>query len=83
MPGVPRQSRRRWSEAFKRWVVAEAFHAGVSVASVARRYDFNAEALHRGPAQGRAVGVMLVCSTSAVGKNSPSAACLSHVRSRA
>lgn len=40
-----RQSRRSWSAAFKRRVVAEASAPGVSVASVARRYDLNANQL--------------------------------------
>ena len=36
------RSRRRWSVEFKRRVVSEASAPGVSVASVARRYDLNA-----------------------------------------
>jgi transposase len=59
MSGEPRRSRRRWSEAFKRRVVAEAAEPGVSVASVARRHDLNANLLfnwrHRyGPCPGAA-----------------------------
>lgn len=38
----PPQPRRRWSVEFKRRVVSEASAPGVSVASVARRYDLNA-----------------------------------------
>ena len=45
MSGEPRRSRRRWSEAFKRRAVAEAAEPGVSVASVARRHDLNANLL--------------------------------------
>jgi transposase len=45
MSGEPRRSRRRWGEAFKRRVVAEAAEPGVSVASVARRHDLNANLL--------------------------------------
>jgi len=40
-----RRSRRRWSEEFKRRVVAEAAVPGVSAAAVARRYDLNANLL--------------------------------------
>jgi transposase len=40
-----RRSRRRWSEEFKRRVVAEAAAPGVSAAAVARRYDLNANLL--------------------------------------
>ena len=42
MSGSAKKPRRRWSEAFKRRVVAEASAPGVSVALVARRYDLNA-----------------------------------------
>ncbi len=42
MSEKPGQSRRSWSVEFKRRVVAEASAPGVSVASVARRYDLNA-----------------------------------------
>jgi transposase len=57
MSGEPRRTRRRWSEAFKRRVVAEAAVPGVSVASVARRHDLNANLLFNwrrryGPALG-------------------------------
>jgi transposase len=41
MSDKPRRKRRRWSEDFKRRVVAEASQAGVSAASVARRYELN------------------------------------------
>ncbi len=42
MSGMPPGTRRRWSVAFKRQVVAESSAPGVSVAAVARRYDLNA-----------------------------------------
>ncbi len=42
MSEKPGQSRRSWSVEFKRRVVAEAAEPCVSVASVARRYDLNA-----------------------------------------
>jgi len=37
-----RRTRRKWSEDFKRRVVAEASRPGVSAASVARRFELNA-----------------------------------------
>jgi transposase len=45
MTGKARRSRRRWSEDFKRRVVAEAAAPGVSAAAIARRYDLNANLL--------------------------------------
>lgn len=39
MASRPRISRQRWSEAFKKRVVAEASQPGVTVAQIARRYD--------------------------------------------
>ena len=45
MTGKARRSRRRWSEEFKRRVVAEAAAPGMSAAAVARRYDLNANLL--------------------------------------
>jgi len=35
-------TRRRWSETFKKRVVAEASEPGVTVAQIARRYDLDA-----------------------------------------
>jgi len=42
MPESSRVKRRQWREEFKRQIVAEASAPGVSVASVARRYELNA-----------------------------------------
>jgi transposase len=41
MSGKSRRTRRRWSDDFKRRVVAEASQPGVSVAAIARHYDLN------------------------------------------
>ena len=42
LPARPAASRRRWSEAEKRRIVAESYQPGGSVALVARRNDLNA-----------------------------------------
>ena len=41
LPAGSAASLRRWSEAEKRWIVAESCQPGVSVALVARRNDLN------------------------------------------
>ena len=43
MASRPRTSRRRWSDTFKKRVVAEASQPGVRVAQIARRYDLDAK----------------------------------------
>ena len=45
MSDKARRSRRRWSEEFKRRVVAEAMAPGASAAAIARRHDLNANLL--------------------------------------
>ena len=42
-----RRSRRNWSEAYKRQVVAETLEPGASVSMVARRHDVNANQLFK------------------------------------
>jgi transposase-like protein len=42
MAARPRTARRRWSETFKKRVVAEASESGVTVTQLARRYDLDA-----------------------------------------
>jgi len=43
MASRPRTSRRRWSDTFKKRVVAEASQPGVTVAQIAHRYDLDAK----------------------------------------
>ena len=43
MTSRPRTSRRRWSDTFKKRVVAEASQPGVTVAQIAHRYDLDAK----------------------------------------
>ena len=43
MASRPRTSRRRWSDTFKKRVVAEANQPGMRVAQIARRYDLDAK----------------------------------------
>ena len=45
MSDKARRSRRRWSEAFKRRVVAEVMAPGASAAAIARCYDLSANLL--------------------------------------
>ena len=45
--GSDGRGRRRWSEAQKRQIVAEACEPGVSVSMVARRYNLNANQIFR------------------------------------
>ena len=42
MASRPRTSRRRWSDTFKKRVVAEVSQPGVTVAQIAHRYDLDA-----------------------------------------
>ena len=42
MAARPRTSRRRWSETFKKRVVADASELGMTVTQIARRYDLDA-----------------------------------------
>ncbi len=42
MAARPRTSRRRWSETFKKHVVAEASEPGMTVTHIARSYDLDA-----------------------------------------
>ena len=42
MASKPKPPRRRWSDAFKKRVAAEAIQPGVSTAQIARRYDLTA-----------------------------------------
>ena len=42
MAARPRTARRRWSETFKKRVVAEASEPGVTIIQIARRYDLDA-----------------------------------------
>ena len=42
MASRPRTSRQRWSDAFKKRVVAEASEPSVTVTQIARRYDLDA-----------------------------------------
>ncbi len=41
MGSKTKKTRRRWSEAFKKRVVAEASQPGASLAKIAHRYDLN------------------------------------------
>jgi len=43
MVSKSRTSRRRWSDTFKKRVVAEASQPGLTVAQIARRYDLDAK----------------------------------------
>jgi transposase-like protein len=43
MASRPRTSRRRWSDTFKKRVVAEASQLGATVAQIAHRYDLDAK----------------------------------------
>ena len=56
LPAGPAASRRRWSEAEKRRIVAESYQSGVSVSVVARRNDVNANLVFNWRRQFREAG---------------------------
>ena len=56
LPAGPAASRRRWSEAEKRRIVAESYQPGVSVSVVARRNDVNANLVFNWRRQFREAG---------------------------
>ena len=57
LPAGPAASRRRWSEAEKRRIVAESYQPGVSVSVVARRNDVNANLVFNWRRRFREAGV--------------------------
>ena len=56
LPAGPAASRRRWSEAEKRRIIAESYQPGVSVSVMARRNDVNANLVFNWRRQFREAG---------------------------